>query len=59
MSNKQRGHRIPEARKLLDLYEEANGRPADTIADLTEWILSPPGKAATGYDPEAGWDHDS
>jgi hypothetical protein len=57
MSNKPQG--IPEARKLLDLYEEANGKPAETIADLTEWILSPAGKAATGYDPDAGWDDDS
>jgi hypothetical protein len=55
MPNKRDEYRMPTAEKLLDLYEEANGRPADTIADLTEWILSPPGKAATGYDPEAGW----
>src|SRR5690348_14438743 len=57
MPNTRDEYRMPTAEKLLDLYEEANGRPADTIADLTEWILSPAGKTATGYDREAGWEH--
>jgi hypothetical protein len=41
---------IPSAQKLLDLYEEANGKPARTLEELTKWMMSPAGKAATGYD---------
>ena len=55
-NNRPEEYRMPQARKLLDLYEQSNGRPAETIADLTEWMMSPAGKAATGYDPEAGMD---
>jgi hypothetical protein len=31
MINKPDEYRIPQAPKLLDLYEEANGKPATTV----------------------------
>jgi hypothetical protein len=37
---------IPRAQKLLDLYEQANGKPAETLEDLIKWMMSPAGKAA-------------
>jgi hypothetical protein len=43
---------MPPAEKLLNLYEEANGKPAETIEDLTKWMMSPADKAATGYDTQ-------
>jgi len=43
-------YRLAQARKLLDLFEEANGRPARTIEELGAWVKSDAGRAATAYD---------
>jgi hypothetical protein len=32
--------RLAQAQKLLDLFEDANGRPAETMEELTEWYTS-------------------
>ncbi len=37
--------------KLLELYEKAKGKPAETIEELTKWMMSPAGKLATAGDP--------
>jgi hypothetical protein len=41
---------IPSAQKLLELYEEANGRPAESLEDLIKWMMSAFGRAAIAYD---------
>lgn len=43
-------YRLRQAQKLLELFEGANGRPAKTMDELTQWCMSPAGKAATAYD---------
>jgi hypothetical protein len=43
-------YRIAQAQKLLNLFEEANGRLAKTVEELEQWLKSNPGKAATAYD---------
>jgi hypothetical protein len=50
MTNKPDEHRIPQAQKLLDLYEEANGRPATTLQELIKWLSTAAGKAAIAFD---------
>jgi len=50
MTNKPVEYRIPQAQKILDLYEEANGRPATTLEELIKWLSTAAGKAAMGYD---------
>jgi hypothetical protein len=49
MTNKPDEYRIPQAQKLLDLYEEANGRPATTLEELIKWLSTAAGKAAIAY----------
>jgi hypothetical protein len=39
-------YRIKRAQKLLDVFEEINGRPAQTVQELEIWVASPAGKAA-------------
>jgi hypothetical protein len=46
-------YRLRQAQKLLDLFEGANGRPAETMDELTQWCVSPAGKAAMAYDHTA------
>jgi len=44
---------MPPAQKLLRLYEETNGKPAETLEELIKWMMSPAGKAATAYNSTA------
>ncbi len=50
MTNKPDEHRLPRAQKLLDLYDEANGRPAITLEELIGWLSTAAGKAAIACD---------
>jgi hypothetical protein len=43
-------HRLAQAQKMLDLFEGAHGRPAETVDELEAWLNSPEGKRATAYD---------
>lgn len=43
-------YRLSVARKLLELFEGANGHPARTAEELEEWVASPAGNAALAYD---------
>ena len=43
-------YRIAQAQTLLDLYEEANGKPAATVEELEKWLSSATGNATTAYD---------
>jgi hypothetical protein len=47
--NAAEAYRDGQAQKLLDLFAAANGRPAVTIEDLTAWVQSDVGKAATAF----------
>jgi hypothetical protein len=38
-------YRLMQVEKLLSLFEDANGRPADTIEELDQWIGSVDGKS--------------
>ena len=38
------------AQRLSDLFEGVKGRPSKTDRELSEWLASPEGKAATGYE---------
>ncbi len=51
MDNPQEHRGIPRPQKLLELYEKAKGKPAETIKELTKWMMSPAGKLATAGDP--------
>jgi hypothetical protein len=42
-------YRLAQAQKLLDVFEEAHGRPAQTYEELEDWAGSPEGKAALAY----------
>ena len=44
-----RKYRLAQRKKLLDLFEGANGRPARSIEEFHEWFDSPAGRAATAY----------
>jgi hypothetical protein len=37
-------------KRLLDLFEGAKGRWAETDQELDEWLASPEGKAATAFE---------
>jgi hypothetical protein len=50
MTNKPDEYRIPQAQKLLDLYEEANSRPATTPEELIKWLSTAADKAAIAFD---------
>jgi len=43
-------YRLAQAQKLLELFEDAHGRPATTVTELLEWVASPEGRAAIAYD---------
>ena len=43
-------YRLAQAQKMLDLFEDAHGRPARTIEELSEWTVSAEGERATAYD---------
>jgi hypothetical protein len=45
-----KAYQLAQAAKLLKLFEDANGHPAKTIEELTDWVSSPEGKAAMTYD---------
>ena len=38
-------YRLLQAQKILDLFKEANGRPATGIAELENWVATPEGRA--------------
>jgi hypothetical protein len=52
MSDEEAGHqyRLLQAQRMLDLFKEANGRPAETTDELTAWWISPAGRRAKAYD---------
>jgi hypothetical protein len=39
--------RLAQVQKLMDLFEDANGRPVRTTEELERWMQSPAGQAAT------------
>jgi hypothetical protein len=39
-----------EAQRLLDLFEGAKGRRPESDQELNDWLASPEGKAATGFE---------
>lgn len=43
-------YRLRQMQKLLDLFEDSNGRPARTCVELDEWVGSDAGRAAMAYD---------
>jgi hypothetical protein len=43
-------YRLLQVQKIMDLFEQNNGRPAATVEELEQWIGSPEGRAATAYD---------
>jgi hypothetical protein len=43
-------YRLRQAQKLLDLFEDANGRPAKDGDELSAWFASPEGRKAIAYD---------
>ena len=43
-------YRIAQAQKLLDLFSDAHGRPAETLDELEDWARSAKFKADTAYD---------
>lgn len=48
--NDQEGHKSAEAQRLTDLFEGAKGRRPETDQELNDWLASPEGKAATGFE---------
>jgi hypothetical protein len=38
-------YRLAQAQKILDLFEEANGRPANNVRELELWVASPEARA--------------
>jgi hypothetical protein len=40
-----------QAQRLLDLFEGAKGRRPETDQELSDWLASPEGKAATAFEP--------
>jgi hypothetical protein len=52
MSDKDDAHRyrLAVAQKMLDVFEDAHGRPARTLEELSDWAASPEGRAALAYD---------
>jgi hypothetical protein len=45
-------YRIKQVEKLLKLFEEARGRPARTVKDLSEWLATAEGKRGRAYDTD-------
>ena len=45
-------YRIKQVEELLKLFEEARGRPARTVKELSEWLASAEGKRGRAYDTE-------
>jgi hypothetical protein len=43
-------YREAQAQKLLDLFEDAHGRPVRSVKELERWVASPEGRAATACD---------
>jgi hypothetical protein len=43
-------YREAQAQLLIDLFRDANGRPAHTADELVQWYVSPEGRAAVAYD---------
>jgi hypothetical protein len=43
-------YRLAQAQKLIDLFKDANGRPAHTADELMQWFASPEGRTALAYD---------
>jgi hypothetical protein len=46
-------HRLRQAQKLLDLFEDAHGKTATSQEELESWLASPDGRAALAYDLDA------
>jgi hypothetical protein len=38
-------YRLAQAQKILDLFQEANGRPASNVRELEKCVASPEGRA--------------
>ena len=49
MTNQEEEKRA-QAQRLLDLFEGAKGRRPRTDKELTDWLASPEGKAATAFE---------
>ena len=47
-------NRLKQFEKLVELFEEARGRRARTVKELSEWLNSAEGKRATAYDGAPG-----
>ncbi len=45
-------YRLRQFKKLVALFEEAQGRPARNCVEVCEWLTSPEGKWATAYDTD-------
>jgi hypothetical protein len=48
--NDQEEQKRAEAQRLLELFEGAKGRRPETDHELNDWLASPEGKAATGFE---------
>jgi hypothetical protein len=48
--NDQEEQKRAEAQRLLELFEGAKGRRPETDQELKDWLASPEGKAATGFE---------
>jgi hypothetical protein len=46
-------YRFAQIQKMLDIFEQAHGRPAETIEEFEKWSGSPEGHAALAYDHDA------
>jgi hypothetical protein len=39
-------YQLAQAQKMLDLFENAHGRPANTMEEFEQWLISSEGRAA-------------
>lgn len=46
-------YRLQQAQKLLDIFEDANGKSATSMKELEAWLTSPEGRAVLAYDLDA------
>jgi hypothetical protein len=49
--SEQEEQKKAQAQRLLDLFEGAKGRRPETDQELSDWLASPEGKAATAFEP--------
>jgi hypothetical protein len=48
--NPAKAHRLAVVQKILDIFEDAHGRQAHTMEEISDWFGTPAGKAALAYD---------